>query len=204
VRVVDLSLPEAVDGDLRLEVVGIPAASPTRFDAEFRVPKDVRVEVIDGPEDLLIEGLERGVTVQDGPGDIELRSVSGPVIINDHDGNISYFGGQGPVTITDRRGDITIEEVKGDIDIADREDDVLIQSVTGKLTYGKDGRGTVRINNIDGPYIIREWVNNPSQPLINPIWKPGAKPAATPVPAAAKVPPPAPGGEEAPPAERSR
>jgi hypothetical protein len=176
VRVVNLSLPEEVDPVLRLEVVGIPAGSATRFDAEFWVPKDVKLEIIDGPEDLFIEGVEAGVAIEDGPGDIELRRIKGPVAIRDQDGNISYYGGRGPVFIADRRGDITIEEVAGDLDITDREDDVLIQSVTGKLTYAKDGRGTVRINNLDGPTIIREWVNNPGQPILNTIWRPTAEP----------------------------
>lgn len=161
--------PRSDGPPLELQVLGIPVESTTRFEAEYRVPDDVRLEIRDGPEDLYLEGLSGGVTIHDGAGDIVLERMGGPVEIEDLDGDIFIFRGKGPVRIRDRRGSIHIDELTGDIDISDREDDILVQSVTGDLKLAKLERGNLRVNNIDGEVVFREWKSS-SKPVINTIW----------------------------------
>jgi hypothetical protein len=169
VKVLDTSVP-GTEQVLRLEVIGIGAAGDTRFEAEFLVPRDVRVEVVDGPEDLSIRDLDAGATIPDNAGgDITIQDVKGPIRIVDGDGNIGILRTEGRVRIEDRRGDIACEEVTGDIDIADREGDVLIQSVTGNVVMSKLGRGKVRVNNLVGDWKVREW-DNPIKPVFDTIW----------------------------------
>jgi hypothetical protein len=170
VRVADVSIPESPGPALRLEVSGIPAGGGTRFDSQFRVPRDIRLEIHDGPEDLLIEGIGGGVIIVDGAGDIELRDWSGPVEMTDLDGSVLCYGGQGPVRISDRRGDLSVEDVTGNVDITDVEGDALVQSISGNLSFAKRDRGTVRISNIDGLLSFPAW-NNPLKPIINTIWE---------------------------------
>jgi len=179
--------PVLKDDPLVLSVAGIPSTSSTRFESEFIVPIDIRLEIRDGPEDLIVEGLRAGVTIEDGAGDISLTDLAGPVKIVDLDGNIYYHGGRGPVTVDDRRGDITIEEVTGPVEIVDREDDILVQSVTGDLSLWEEGRGVVRINNLDGELKIKKWVNNLSKPIINTVWEDEGHQPSEPAPASAKV-----------------
>lgn len=189
--------PILKDDPLVLSVAGIPSTSSTRFESEFIVPIDIRLEIRDGPEDLLVEGLRAGISIEDGAGDIDLTDLTGPVKIVDLDGNIFYHGGRGSVTVNDRRGDITIEEVTGPVEIIDREDDIMVQSVTGDLSLWEEGRGVVRINNVDGKLVIPKW-NNLAKLIIDTVWEDEGPPAArkgaapsAPAPAAAKVPPPA-------------
>ncbi len=173
VKVVDTSNPNRRDELLRLEVAGVPASGDTRLNAEFLVPKDVHLEIRDGPEDLVVSELDAGIAIQDGAGHIVLQGIKGPIEISDQDGDITVSGCQGPVTIDDRRGDIIVEEVTGDIEIKDREGDALIQSVTGDVTLAKQGRGNVRLTNLDGNWYIKEWLDNPTKPIIDTIWPKG-------------------------------
>jgi hypothetical protein len=163
---------------LRLEVTGIPAGSPTHFDSEFLVPRDLRLEILDGPEDLIVQGMEGSISIRDGAGDIIVQDFAGPVEIEDLDGDILCSHGKGSVKITDRRGNITVEEVAGNVEIMDVEGDALVQSISGNLSFGKRDRGTVRICNIDGLVSFPVW-NNASKPIIETIWEPVASPKAT-------------------------
>jgi hypothetical protein len=172
VKVIDTSIPQERGKFLRLEVVGIPPNSSVRLDTEFLVPKDVRLEIEDGPDDLAVKDLDAGLVIRDAAGNITLSSLQGPVDIASSDGDVLFTEGKGPVKVVDRRGDIILEEITGDIEIDDREGDIGIQSVTGDVTLSKKdpaGRGKVRIENLDGNWKIREW-DNPSKPIINTIW----------------------------------
>jgi hypothetical protein len=44
----------------------------------------------------------------------------------------------------------------------------------------------VRISNLDGRCYIKEWLDNPSMPIIDTIWGKDDAPAAAPQPAALK------------------
>jgi len=169
VKVIDTSVSQGEGQVLRLDVTGMSSSGGMLLDTAFFVPKDIQLEVHDGPEDLTIRGLDRGVTIVDGAGDIDLQEINGPVEIEDQDGNIHYLTGKGAVKVVDRRGNVIIEEVTGNIDLEDREGDALIQSITGDVVLAKRGRGTVRIYNVDGNCHIREW-DNPTQPIIDTIW----------------------------------
>ena len=168
VRVIETSPPGAEV--LRLEVVGIHPDGGTLFDSEFLVPKDIRLEIRDGPEDLHVLGMEGSVSIHDGAGDIVVEDFSGPVEIEDLDGDILCHNGRGPVKITDRRGNITVEEVTGDLDIMDREGDAVVQSITGNLSFGKRGKGQVRIDNIAGTISFPVW-ENPVKPIFDTVWE---------------------------------
>lgn len=182
VKVIETSTPNSSDPLLRLEVIGIPSSGGTQLDAEFLVPKDIRLEIQDGPEDLTVRELDAGITIRDTTGKIDLADIKGPVEIDDQDGDIQSIRGEGPMKIVDRRGDIRLEEITGNIDIRDREGDVHIQSVTGNVVMSKQGRGFVRINNLDGTWEAREWADNPLQPVINTIWPRGGDPKSPPAP----------------------
>lgn len=186
VKVIDTSDSTRKDRQMRLEVVGTPASGETKLVAEFLVPKDIHLEIHDGPEDLVVRDLDGGVVIQDGAGNITLSDIKGPISISDQDGDISVRSCQGPVTIEDRRGDIIVQEVTGNVELKDREGDALVQSVTGDVTIAKQGRGSVRISNLDGRCYIKEWLDNPSMPIIDTIWGKDDAPAAAPQPASAK------------------
>jgi len=201
VSVVDESVPVGPHPALRLSIRGIPSISSTRFESQLLVPPDIRLEILDGPEDLFVESLECGIKISDGAGDIDLQRISGPVEIDDLDGDIHYLDGAGAVKIVDRRGSIHLQEITGSIDITDREDDAIVQSVTGDLRFSKLGRGIVRINNLDGKLDIREW-NNPFPAQINTVWEKDGE-SARPAPSSGPPPPEeSSGGKKEPPAKK--
>jgi DUF4097 and DUF4098 domain-containing protein YvlB len=121
------------------------------IDVELIMPKDMHLEIDDGPGNVLITNINGMLEIDDASGSLNIQNIGASVSIDDGSGSLEISNVFGDVRIDDGSGKIKITHINGSVYIDDGSGDINITDVSENITV-EDGSGSVNILELAGNF----------------------------------------------------
>lgn len=126
-----------------------------KIDLAVAIPKDLRVQIVDGSGRIDVSDLHADLVIQDDSGSIRIRDIQGNVAVEDGSGKIDITDITGNLEIKDGSGSIQVNRIRGDVHLVDGSGPMTLIDIDGNLAI-RDGSGGIEIIGVTQNVLIKD------------------------------------------------